>query len=68
MNRTRGASLGIGVVGLLVTFVATTPGQYAFGVGPAQFDPYYVALGGFLFLVVWGLWSVLRRDPVRKDA
>lgn len=43
----------IGVGGLAVTFVLAASGTYTIEFGTLWFDPYYAALSGFAFLVIF---------------
>jgi len=64
--------VAIGVLGIALTDIFADPSEQVFELGPLRFDPYFAAVGGFGFLVVWGIASAfgvsLPVDPERFRA
>ena len=50
--------IDIGLVGLTLTSTLTGRGEHVIKLGPLRFDLYLAALGGFGFLIAWGLLAI----------
>ena len=48
-----------GLVGLTLTSTLAGRGEYVIKLGPLRFDLYLAALGGFGFLIAWGLLAIV---------
>lgn len=56
--------VAIGALGLALTLAVATPGEHSVAVGPLAFDPFYVPVGCFVFLLGW---SVLELYQLRDE-
>lgn len=54
--------IGIGLLGLTLTSTLASRGEHVIKLGPLRFDLHLAVLGGFGFLIAWGLLSILGID------
>lgn len=59
MKKSGAGLIGIGLVGPTLTSTLAGRGEYVIKLGPLRFDLHLAVLGGFGFLIAWGLLAIV---------